>query len=246
MGKVKERRGMNLVIYGKNAAEEALKSSRRIEKVYLQYGHFFEPEFIENLKKKGIDFQWAKKQQLKKLSGTHKHQGIVVLLSPIEYVPAETLFRETLKEKSFFVVLDRITEPQNVGAIARTVEFFGGKGLLLPEKESSPINEVVVKSSSGAILHLMVAKTAEIEESLAHFKSMGGKIISVETGGKDIREAKLKPPTALVVGSEGKGIDPRLISLSDEVVSIPGYGKTPSLNVSAATAVAVWQLKANP
>ncbi len=236
---------MNLTIYGKNTLKEALKSDKKIEKVYLQYGHFFEPEFIELLNKKGIEFQWAKKKQLEKLAGTSKHQGVVALLSPIEYVDEETLFKETVREKSFFVVLDRITEPQNVGAIARTVEFFGGKGLLLPKKGSSPINEVVVKSSSGAIFHLLIAKAFDLAESLKTFKTMKGKIISIETEGKDIKESKMTAPLAIVVGSEGKGISKSLLALSDEILNIPGCGKTPSLNVSAATAIAIWHIKIN-
>jgi len=231
-----------LVIWGRNAVEEAVKSGKAIEKVYLQYGKFFEPEFLELLEKRNIRFQWTKKKQLEKLTGTTKHQGIVAILSPISYVSDEELFKLTVKEKSFFVVLDGITEPQNLGTVARTVESFGGTGLLLPTKGSAPINEVAVKASSGAILHLKVSRVPDLTASLIKFRSLGGKIYAVETGGKDIREATFKKPLALILGSEGRGINGELLEISDEVVTIPLSGKTPSLNVSVATGIAIWEV----
>jgi len=231
-----------LVIWGRNAVEEAVKSGKAIEKVYLQYGKFFEPEFLELLEKRNIRFQWTKKKQLEKLTGTTKHQGIVAILSPISYVGDEELFKLTVKEKSFFVVLDGITEPQNFGSIARTVEAFGGTGLLLPVKGSAPINEVAVKASSGALLHLKVSRIQDLVASLLKFKSMGGRIYAVETGGKDIRNGVFSRPLALILGAEGKGVRKELLKLSDEIVTIPLSGKTPSLNVSVAAGIAIWEV----
>jgi len=231
-----------LVIWGRNAVEEAVKSGKAVEKVYLQYGKFFEPEFLEFLEKRNVRFQWTKKRQLERLTGTTKHQGIVALLSPIGYVKVEELFSLTLKENSFFVALDGVTEPQNLGTIARTVETFGGVGLLLPVKGSAPVNEVAVKASSGAILHLKVSRTQDLVASLLKFKSMGGRIYAVETGGKDIREVSFKKPLALILGTEGKGIRKELLEISDETVTIPLHGKTTSLNVSVAAGITVWEV----
>ena len=231
-----------MVIWGRNAVEEAVKSGKAVEKVYLQYGKFFEPEFLEFLEKRNVRFQWTKKRQLERLTGTTKHQGIVALLSPIGYVKVEELFSLTLKENSFFVALDGVTEPQNLGTIARTVEAFGGVGLLLPVKGSAPVNEVAVKASSGAILHLKVSRTQDLVASLLKFKSMGGRIYAVETGGKDIREVSFKKPLALILGTEGKGIRKELLEISDETVTIPLHGKTTSLNVSVAAGITVWEV----
>jgi len=231
-----------LVIWGRNAVEEAVKSGKAVEKVYLQYGKFFEPEFLELLEKRNVRFQWTKKRQLERLTGTTKHQGIAALLSPISYVKVEELFSLTLKENSFFVALDGVTEPQNLGTIARTVEAFGGVGLLLPVKGSAPVNEVAVKASSGAILHLKVSRTQDFVASLLKFKSIGGRIYAVETGGKDIREVSFKKPLALILGAEGKGIRKELLEISDETVTIPLHGKTTSLNVSVAAGITVWEV----
>ncbi|SMO48615.1 23S rRNA (guanosine2251-2'-O)-methyltransferase [Balnearium lithotrophicum] len=231
-----------LVVHGKNAVEEALKSGREIEKVYLQHGKFFTPEFLNLLKEKGIRFQWTKREQLEKLSGTRKNQGIVAILSPIRYAGEEELFNETFRKNSFFVVLDGVTEPQNVGTIARTVESFGGVGILLPSKGSSPINRVVVKASSGAIFHLKVTRSSNLKDSLERFISMGGSVYSVETGGEDIRKVSFEKPLSLILGSEGKGISEELLSISKRVLTIPTVGKTPSLNVSVSAAISIWEV----
>ncbi len=231
-----------MVIWGRNTVEEAVKSGRVIEKVYLQYGKFFEPEFLQLMESKKVRFQWVKKKQLEKLTGTTKHQGIAAVLSPIRYVSDEELFKLTVKKGSFFVVLDGITDPQNLGTIARTVESFGGIGLLLPVKGSAPINEVAVKSSSGAILHLKVSRVSDLTTSLIKFKTLRGKIYAVETGGRDIRKVAFNKPLALIVGAEGRGVSRELLELSDEIVTIPLLGKTPSLNVSVAAGIAVWNV----
>ena len=236
---------MKLVIFGKNAVYEAIKSKNNIEKLYLQHGKYFEPEFLNFLKEKNVRFQWAKKKQLERLAKTKKHQGIVAVLSPIDYVPCEELLNQTIKKRSFFIVLDGVTEPQNLGTIARTTEIFKGMGLLLPTKSSAPINEVVVKSSAGAIFHLLISRAETLSEKLKHFKKLGGKVYAIETGGKDIREIKFEKPAALVLGSEGKGISKEILSISDEIVTIPTFGKTPSLNVSVACGIATFKLCTN-
>ena len=231
-----------LVIYGKNAVVEALKSGKQFEKIYLQHGKFFEPEFLSLLKREKVRFQWAKKRQLERLAGTKKHQGIVALLSPVKYVSFEDFLSEIFERNGFFVALDGITEPQNLGTIARTVESFGGVGILLPEKGGAPFNQVAIKASSGALFHLKVCRVGSLAEALVQFKSSGGAVYSIETGGKDIREAEFNFPLALVLGSEGKGISGELLTISDSVLTIPTVGKTPSLNVSVSCGIAVWEV----
>jgi len=233
---------LSLKLYGKNAIVEALKAGKPIEKVYLQFGKFFEPEFLNLLKARGVNYQWAKKEQLKKLAGTQKHQGIVALLSPINYSTPEELFSETISRKSFFVALDGVTEPQNLGTIARTVESFGGVGLLLPKKGGAPLNEVALKASSGALFHLKVSRVDSLPKALSGFKSSGGSIYAIETGGKDIRKVRFERPLCLILGAEGRGVSGELLSMSKGVATIPTVGRTPSLNVSASCAIAVWEL----
>ncbi len=236
----KENNSHGLVVWGKNALKEILRSEKRIERVYLQYGKYIDPELLDILSKRGIKFQWTKKQHLKRLSGTDKHQGIVVLVSPIEYVDYSEILRESLLRKSFFVFLDGITESQNVGVIARNVEFFGGVGIILPEKGASPINETVVKSSSGAIFHLKISKVEFPTEVLKEFKSRGGKVYSIETDGSNIYSAEFQFPSAFVFGSEGKGIAKSILDLSDGIFEIERWGSVSSLNVAVASGIALW------
>ncbi len=231
-----------MVVYGKNAVVEAVKAGKRIEKVYLQYGKPFEPEFLSFLEESGIKFQWAKRKQLKKLAGTEKHQGIVALISPVEYVNFSEFLEEVFRRGGFFVALDGVTEPQNLGTVARTVESFGGVGILLPEKGGAPLNHVAVKASSGALFHLKVCRIKDLSEALSEFKRKGGTVYAVETGGEDIREAKFDFPLVLVLGSEGRGISRELLSISDAILTIPTVGKTPSLNVSVSCGIAVWEV----
>ena len=236
----KESNSGELIVWGKNALKEILRSERRVERVYLQYGKYIDPELLDILSKRGIKFQWTKKHHLKKLSGTDKHQGIVVLVSSVEYVDYSEILKESLLRKSFFVLLDGVTESQNVGVIARNVEFFGGVGIILPEKGASPINETVVKSSSGAIFHLKISKVKSPTEVLKEFKSRGGKIYSIETGGSNIYSAEFHFPSVFVFGSEGKGISKSILDLSDGIFEIEKLGSISSLNVAVASGIALW------
>ncbi len=233
---------MKLKVWGKNAVSEAVESGKPIEKVYMQYGKFFPAEFINSLKSRGISYQWCKRDELSKLAGTRKHQGIVAILSPIPSVDPRNLLDECLKKKSFIVLPDGITEPQNIGVVSRSVEVFGGLGLLLPLKGVAPINETAIKASSGALFHLKVARTDSPAELLLEFRLKGGSVYALETGGNDIRKVTLKKPLCLVIGSEGKGISKELLSVCDDVIAIPTSGKVGSLNVSVATGIAIWEI----
>lgn len=139
------------------------------------------------------------------------------------------------------MVLDHLTDPQNVGNLIRTCEVFGGVGVLLPIHRSSPINEVVIKASAGSIFHLKLSRVSSLSKTLREFKKIGGWIVAVERGGKDIRNVSIPLPSALVLGSEGEGISKSIVEISDIIVSIPMVGKINSLNVGSAGAIAMWE-----
>ncbi|GAB6077577.1 23S rRNA (guanosine(2251)-2'-O)-methyltransferase RlmB [Hydrogenobaculum acidophilum] len=232
----------NYIIWGRNPVMEALSSGQSMEKILIAHDSKAPKELLELAKEKGIKVQIAPRQKLEELSNTKKTQGVIAILSPITYVDEEELFRKTIKEKGFFVVLDHITDPQNVGSIARSVEVFGGIGILIPKDRSAPINPTVVKSSSGAIFHLKISKTPSISKALRRFKELGGWVYSLEKGGKDIQEVDFVYPMCIVLGSEGEGVSKSVLDISDLKVSIPMRGKVTSLNVSAAGAVCLWEI----
>ncbi len=233
------------VIWGRNPVLEALRSGKNLEKIYVAHDTSLPGEIVRLAKERGVKVQRVSRRRVEELAGTKKTQGLVALVSPVEYVPPENLFEETINRNSFFIVIDHITDPQNVGNIARTCEVLGGVGLLVPKDRTAPINETVVKASSGALFHLKVSKVASLSKALMDFREMGGWIVSVEKGGKDIRDVEVPVPCALILGSEDKGVSESLLKISDLTVSIPMWGKVNSLNVGSAGAIAMWEAVKN-
>jgi len=230
-----------LVVWGRNPVVEALRADRDVEKIYFAHDSRLPRELFRLAKEKGVKVQRVSRAKIEELAGTKKTQGVVALISPVSYVAPEELFSETLRRSSFLIVLDHLTDPQNVGNLLRSCEVLGGVGALLPRERSSPLNRTVVKASSGAIFHLKLARVSNLHRALEVFRNMGGWIFSVEKGGKDIREFEINLPCALIFGSEDRGVSRRLRELSDEILSIPMRGKVGSLNVSSAGAIAMWE-----
>ena len=230
-----------MIVFGKNPVIEALRSGRSVEKVLIAHDSHPPHQVLKLCKERNIKIQKVPRQKIEQLAGTKKTQGILAMLSPVEYVHPEKLFRETLNRSSFFLTLDHITDPQNVGNLLRTCEVFGGVGALIPKDRACPINETVVKASAGAVFHLMLSKVGSLSKSLRVFKEMGGWVLAVERGGKDIREFDFPGACTLVLGSEGEGVSKSVLDIADAVISIPMLGKVNSLNVSSAGAIAMWQ-----
>ena len=230
-----------LTVHGRNPVIEALRAGREIEKIYVAHDSHPPRELVKLAKERGVKLQKVSRQKVEELAGTKKTQGIVALLSPVSYVHPGELFSEAIEKNSFFVVIDHITDPQNVGNLLRTCEVLGGVGALISKEKTSPINQTVVKASSGAIFHLKVSKVSSLQRALREFKDMGGWVFAIEKGGRDIREFKIVLPCALILGSEDKGVSKGLLDMSDEILTIPMRGKTTSLNVGSAGAIAMWE-----
>ncbi len=230
-----------MIIFGKNPVFELLRANKlKVDKVYLASD--FKLSSYQRELLKGVKVQRVSRKKLKELSKTKKNQGIVAIVSPYDYLPEEEILRECLKKKGLILILDHITDPQNLGNIIRSGEQFGVCGILIPKDRACLVNETVIKASSGAVFHTKIAKVVNLSNFIRSFKRGGGLIFSLERGGKDIREVVFSFPMALVVGSEGEGVSKKLLDLSDEVVSIPTVGKVNSLNVSSATAIALWEI----
>lgn len=231
-----------MIVYGKNPVIEALRSGKDIEKVLFAHDSHPPHQVVKLCKERGIKLQKVPRQKIEEMAGTKKTQGILAVLSPIEYVEPQKLFRETIKRGSFFLTLDHITDPQNVGNLLRTCEVLGGVGALMPKDRTCPINETVVKASAGAVFYLMLSKVGSLSKALKEFKEIGGWVIAIERGGKDIREVNIPLGSTLILGSEGEGLSKSVLEVSDMVVSIPMAGKINSLNVSSAGSIAIWEV----
>ncbi len=184
----------------------------------------------------GETVQVAVADDLDVLAGTSDHQGIVAECAPYPYVE----LRELVGRPGTVVVLDEITDPRNVGAIARTAEATGAIGLVLPERRAAQVNATVCKTSAGAIEHLSVAIVRNIADAVAELKAGGAWTYGAAMDGTPVGKVDLSGSAAIVLGGEGRGLRPRVASACDDLISLPMVGKVDSLNVSAAAAVLLY------
>ncbi|MCS7084036.1 MAG: 23S rRNA (guanosine(2251)-2'-O)-methyltransferase RlmB [Aquificaceae bacterium] len=231
-----------MIIFGRNAIIEALRAGREFEKVFVAHDSAMPVEILRLCKERGIKLQRVSRKKVEELAGVKKTQGVVAILSEVDYVSSQELFDEVFKRDGFFLVLDHLSDPQNVGNLLRTCEAFGGVGALLPKDRACPINQTVVKASSGAIFHLRLSKVSNLHLALREFKKLGGWVFALDMQGKSLKEASLVLPCALIVGNEGQGVSKLLLELSDGIFSIPMSGKVESLNASSAGAIGMWEL----
>ncbi len=231
-----------MVIYGVNPVAEAVKAGYPILKIYIDE-HFRDREkVLKTAREKGIKIVKASKKRLKELSRTDKHQGIVALVSPVEPVDYGELLEKTVKENGYLLFLDRIEDPHNLGAIFRSADAFRVSGIVLPRDRSATITETVVKASTGAVFYVPFAVVNSFSTALREFKEAGGWLIGLEAGGKPLSKFSFPFPLGLVAGSEGRGISRSTMKLLDEVVEIEMGGHVNSLNVSNATAIALYKV----
>jgi 23S rRNA (guanosine2251-2'-O)-methyltransferase len=230
------------VIWGRNPVVEAIKAGRSLEKILVAHDSHIPKEIYKLSEENKIKIQKVPRKKVEELAGTKKTQGIVALLSPIEYWEINKLLQKTVEEKGFLIFLDHITDPQNVGNIIRTAEVLGASGIVIPRERSAPVNEVVVKGSAGAVFHLPIAKVSSIRDSLEKFKKIGGWVLAIEKGGKPIHKIKFPFPLAVVLGSEGKGTSRPVLNTADIIATIPMKGKITSLNVASAAAIGIWEV----
>ncbi len=236
---IKEKK---FVIWGRNPIIEALKEGRGLEKILIAHDSHPPKELIKLAEKRKIKTQRVPRKKVEELAKTKKTQGVVAIVSPIEYWDENKLIDKIIEEEGILLVLDHITDPQNVGNLIRTGEVLGVSGVLIPRERSSPINEVVVKASTGAVFHLPISKTGSLRQFLKKFKKRGGWVVAVEKGGKEIHKLSYPFPLAVVLGSEGKGVSKSVLEEADLIATIPMKGKITSLNVSSAGAIALWEI----
>lgn len=172
------------------------------------------------------------------------HQGVIAHMSAIQYASLDNVIEECFSKgiAPMILILDRITDVRNFGAIARTAECAGVHAIVIPEKGSAQINSDAVKTSAGALNHLPVCRAKNLYYTVKDLKKMGLNIVSVtEKTERLMYEADYTLPTALIMGSEEDGISQELIGISDEFVKIPLAGNIESLNVSVSAAVVIYE-----
>lgn len=230
------------IVYGINPISEVLKAKRRkVLKLYAQSSNR-----ISLLERKSgfspLKYILKDKDFLYFLSKSKHHQGVVAEVEDYPYADIDEIISNP---KKFILLLDDLTDPQNVGAILRSAYCAGVSGAILRSHHSVNINSTVCKASSGAVEHLLIALISNQSVFLNKAKEEGFLITALDIEGTSIFKEKLplKRPIVLIVGAEGKGVKSILKRKCDILLKIPMEGKVDSLNASAASAVALFEIK---
>lgn len=232
-------------IYGIHPVTEAIKAGKDFDKILIQRD-LSSPSInaIRNkAREKGIKLQNVPINALNKITGKN-HQGIIAFTLPIELTQLDQLLPSIYDkgESPLLIILDRISDVRNFGAICRTAECAGAHGVVIPGRGAAQLNADAVKTSSGALNRIPVCREDNLMESITLLKNSGLKIVAcTEKAGEEIYDVDMQGPLAIIVGSEETGISKELIEISDERAAIPLKGETASLNVSVASALALFE-----
>ncbi len=235
----------NNFIFGTRAILEAIEAGKEIEKVLIQKG--LKNELIKGLisKMKGLKIPFSQVPQEKLNRLTRKnHQGAICYISPIHYSSLGNVIETSYSKGKdpFLVILDRITDVRNFGAVARTMECAGADALVLQSKGNALVGGDAMKTSSGALNILPVCREENLKETLKSLKAQGIRIIGcTEKTDQLIYDADLSGPIAIIMGSEEDGISQEYLKLCDSFAKIPINGKIESLNVSVSTGIILYE-----
>ena len=208
-----------MILSGRNAVREAQRGRRRVVRVW----------------EKGD----VSREELERLCGSPEHQGLVAEVDPYPYADAADLLAP---EDALVVALDQVQDPQNLGAICRSAEA-AGAGIVIPERGGADVTPAVCRASAGAVEHLAIARVRNLADFLRDAKRAGAWIYGADAAAeKPYWQPDYRGRAVVVLGSEGKGLRPRVRSACDELVSVPLRGRIASLNVSAAAAVLLYEI----
>lgn len=234
------------MIYGTRAVMEAIRAGKQIEKILVQAGlnNDLLRELASLAREHNLPLTYVPQEKLNRYSYKN-HQGVICMLSAITYSSLNDLidFAYSQGREPFFIILDRVTDVRNFGAIARTAECAGVEGIIIGEKGNAPITSDAMKTSAGALNHLAVCREPDLKKTLKFLRDNGIMIVAcTEKSDKNIYDIKFDRPVALIMGSEEDGISDELLREADELVKIPLKGKIGSLNVSVAMGVALYEV----
>jgi 23S rRNA (guanosine2251-2'-O)-methyltransferase len=243
--KYERKKSLEDLIFGVRAVIEAIKAEREINKILIQKGMHKELflELKAALQGKDFQLQFVPVQKLDGLVDGN-HQGVIAFVSPIEYQLIEPLIDAKLEqgEKPLVLVLDRITDVRNFGAIARTAECQGVDAILIPSKGSALVTADAIKTSAGALNRIPVCKTSSLKESIFYMQQSGMRIVACTEKSKvPLYEVNLRGSVAIILGSEEDGITSDLLNMADIKAKIPMRGNIASLNVGVSAGVILYE-----
>lgn len=229
-------------VFGHHGVIEALKSGRGNKLFILEDAR---GDKIEQLKELAQEFavpvKWVPKQKLDSMTQDGVHQGVVLAITPYEYLTLKELL-ENKKENSFYLILDGLEDPHNFGSILRTADASGVDGVIIPKHRSVGITPVVVKTSTGAVEHVPIARVTNISQTIGELKDAGFWVFGTDMKGTSYHKWNTQGAVALIIGNEGRGMSEGLKKDVDEMLTIPMTGHVQSLNASVAASLLMYEV----
>ena len=234
------------LLEGRNALQEALRSGRTIDKVWVAAGDTDRnlARLASEAKEQGAVVIPVDRRKLDNMSITHAHQGVIALAAARPYATLDDIFAlaESRGEAPLIVVCDELSDPHNLGAIIRSAECAGAHGVVIPKRRSAGLTPVVAKASAGAIEYMPVARVSTISSALKELQARGVWVYGTAADGtQKLFDANFQGPTAIVIGNEGTGMGRLVRQTCDVLVRIPMRGRISSLNASAAAAILLYE-----
>ena len=233
-------------IEGRNAVIEAYRAGKPIDKLFIQDGLHDGPiqTILREAKKAGTDVRFVSGQRLDQMSETKKHQGVIAMAAAYEYAELEDLINNA-KEKGedpFFILLDGIEDPHNLGAIIRTANLAGAHGVIIPKHRACPLTATVAKASAGALAYTPVAKVTNLNKTMDQLKEIGMWFVCARMDAPEMYDVNMTGPIGLVIGNEGDGVSRLVAENCDMAASIPMVGDIDSLNASVSCGVLAYEI----
>ena len=243
----KEEKTYEDQVEGRNSVLELLESGKDINKIFVAKGekHGSINKIIAMAKERNIIIVEKDKRKMDEMSQNQNYQGVIAIVPPFEYCEIEDILEEAKQknEDPFVLILDGIEDPHNLGSIIRTAETAGVHGIIIPKRRAAAVNSTVNKVSAGAVEHMKIARVNNINDTIKYLKDKGLWIIGTDGKAKKYYyEQDLTGPIALVIGSEGFGMNRLVEENCDILVKIPMKGKITSLNASVSAGIVTYEI----
>src|SRR5437667_11339280 len=233
-------------IYGINAVTESLKARGRSFAwvgVAKERHDLRLQRVVDECRRQGVAVRFVSRPELDRMAGNNAHQGVVAVTSAKQYNDLDDVVAAKRGQFSLVVVLDGIEDPHNLGAILRTADAAGADGVVIPERRAAGVTPTVIKVSAGASEHLPIAKVTNIARTVEELKEKNIWMVALDERGTQTYDTlDYNMDCAIVLGAEGKGVHDLVRKKCDFVASIPMLGKVPSLNVSVAAGVVLYEI----
>lgn len=242
----REQQDPNALVYGIRAVAEAIASGKEVDKLFIQQG--LKNELFGELRKliteHNIPFQYVPVEKINRLAGSRNHQGVAAFLSQVTYQHIDDILPGIFEsgETPLLLILDRVTDVRNFGAIARTAACAGVHAIIIPSRGAAQVNADAIKTSAGALHSIPVCREHNLKDTIDYLKDSGLKIAAcTEKTDTLLYDAPLEGPLAIIMGSEEDGISGEYLKRSDMLVKIPMTGPISSLNVSVAAGIVLFE-----